>query len=461
MDYDLLLSNGLVYVDGGFMALDVGIKGEKIAALMEHGSNSKAEKVIDVTGKYVLPGLIDFHCHVFEPGPNEKREFYDTGTMAAANGGLTMICTMPNGCEGGLASPEAYSKALERAEKKAVIDYNIIASPLGFQDGYTQQLADMGSAFFKLLIKDQTAPLNQSFACGDFYTIAQCFKAIAKTGRYCSVHPRDISYMNGLKKHLMETEPELDLPGVFSHLFSEEEMAASAWQIAFYARKYNMKWHALHCWMDGYIDLVRMLKAEGRMDIIASVEMLPINGRSDYLYDPETGEVMLHLGHCALPNYDHVWKAVADGTIDLICSDHSPNSMDFFKPETPWNTAKGVCGLDWFGHLLLDEVYKGNLSLERLVQTTSENGAKAFGFYDRKGSNLPGTDADFSIADLNETWVVGKEKFYTNGRLSPYYGQTIHGKFTHTIVRGQVVMDHGEILVKPGYGKMIVPAENC
>lgn len=117
----------------------------------------------------------------------------------------------------------------------------------------------------------------------------------------------------------------------------------------------------------------------------------------------------------------------------------------------------GVPGFDWYGNLLLNEVNKRNLTLERLVQLTSETGCKAFGWYDRKGSNIPGTDADFTICDMEREWTVGKERFYTKARLSPYYGQRLKGKVTQTIVRGKVVMNNGDILVEPEYGRFIPP----
>jgi len=101
--------------------------------------------------------------------------------------------------------------------------------------------------------------------------------------------------------------------------------------------------------------------------------------------------------------------------------------------------------------------YKGNISLEKLAQVTSVNGAKIFGFYPRKGSILPDTDADFTICDLDREWTINSDKIYTKCQLNGYHGRRIKGKVTHTVVRGKVIMEEGEVIGQPGYGKFIVP----
>ena len=453
---DLLIKNGYVYIDGTFKRLDIAVNGEKIAALLDPGSSCDAASEIDAQGKYVLPGMIDFHCHVREPGKQAEKESYETLSKAAANSGITMICTMPNGLLRSLADPESYQTAVETGERGSVVDFHAAPSPMGFEKGYLDELGKR-CAFFKLHQANfPNVPQEESFGTLDSYVLDRCLAAVAKTGRYCGIHPTDDSFYQGKKKEVLESGIPLDLMHVLPNLFGDEEMSAAAWHLAYYIRKNKTKWLALHCWHPGYIDLIRMLKKQGDMDIIASVEVCPSNGLTDYLTDPDTGE-SIPLGHTALPDWDKVWAAINDGTIDILGTDHSPHLPKHYHPETPFASAMGVPGLDWYGHLMLNEVNNGKLTLERLVQLTSETGSKAFGWYDRKGSNLPGTDADFSICDMEREWVIGKEPFYTKCHLSPYYGRKLKGKVTHTIVRGTVVMHEGEILVEPGYGKFVQP----
>ena len=106
---------------------------------------------------------------------------------------------------------------------------------------------------------------------------------------------------------------------------------------------------------------------------------------------------------------------------------------------------------------MLNEVNNGRLSLERLAEVTSVNGAKIFGFYPRKGALLPGSDADLIICDLEREWTITSEKVYTKCQLNPYHGKKIKGQITHTILRGKVIMEGGEVIGKPGYGQFIPP----
>ena len=456
MRYDLLIKNGLVYIDGGFKRLDIAVANEKIVALLQPDHAESAEKELDATGKYVLPGMIDFHCHVREPGKQAEKETYETISKAAANGGMTMICTMPNGLLRSLADPESYQMAIDAGEANSVVDFHPAASPMGFEKGNVAELAKK-TAFFKLHQANfPNVPMEESFGTMDSYVLDRCLAEVAKTGRYIGVHPTDGSYNAGTKKAVQESDIPMDLYHVLPYLYGDEEMSSAAWHLAYYMRKHKVKWLAMHCWHPGYIDLIRMLKKQGDMDIVATLEVCPSNGLTDYLTDPDTG-FQIALGHTALPDWDKVWEAVNDGTIDILGTDHSPHLVKHYHPETPFASAMGVPGLDWYGHLMLNEVNNGKLTLERLVQLTSENGCKAFGWYDRKGSNLPGTDADFTICDMEREWTIGSEPFYTKCHLSPYYGMKLKGKVTQTIVRGTVVMDEGQILVEPGYGKFVTP----
>lgn len=456
MDVDLLITNGNVYIEGDFHKMHIAVKEGRITALLESEKQINAKETLNAEGRFVLPGMIDFHCHVREPGPHSEKEDYLSLSQAAANGGITMICTMPNGLTNSLADVESYNEAIKLGEEKSVIDFHPVASPMGFEKGSIPELRRK-TAFFKI---QQSAfpdiPLEKSFGSNDTYILDKCFDAIAKENMYCSIHPMDDRFYSTNVERFLEKNPNADLFTIFPQLYGDEEMSSAAWQLAYYIRKNKMKWLAVHCYHKGYIELVRMLKNQGDMDIIASLEFCPTNGLSDYLYEIETGN-RIELGHAALPDWEIIWEAVADHTIDIFGSDHSPHLFKHYQTRNPLKSAKGVPGLDWYGHLLLHEVNQGRLSLERLVEVTSETGCKAFG-WKNKGSNQIGTDADFSICDMDREWTVGSEKFYTKTRLSPYFGLRLKGKVTQSIVRGKIVMSEGEILADPGYGRYIPPS---
>lgn len=458
MKADLLIKNGMVYAGGRFEPADIGVAGEKIAFYAERGSQAEADRVIDATGKYVLPGMIDFHCHIREPGVEEKED-YESGTKAAAHGGVTTVCVMPNNLTRGIAKPEDFQMAIDCGNRNAVIDYVPIPSPLAFHQGSIPQLVDKGASYFKIMgMKNNKVPLEENFRCGNTWELDQCLAQAAKAGKYVSIHPMDMDwYLGNVEKIKSSGEPQ-DLLHVLHQLYGEEEMSSAAWQLAYFFRKNHCKWLALHTWHKGYIDLVRMLKKQGDMEILSSCEILPTSIRNfDMLYDRATGE-SIPLGHAAAPDWDYIWDAVNDGTIDILGSDHSPHLAEHYHPETPFASAQGVPGLDYYGSLLLDAVNQGKLTLERLVEVTSVNGAAALG-WSQKGSNRIGTDADFTICDMDREWVVD-ESFciYSKPNLDPLFGQTLKGKVTHTVVRGKLVMEDDKILVEPGYGEFVKPS---
>ncbi len=457
MKADLHITGGKVYLDGKFTAVDVGVAGEKIAFYCAPGTPVEAAKTVDASGKYVLPGMIDFHCHIREPGQEEKED-YQSGTSAAAHGGVTAVCVMPNNLTRGLAQPGDFAQAVACGEKGAVIDFAAVPSPLGFRQGTLPQMVEQGASFFKIMeMKNKAFPLEENFRCGNTWDLDECFAAVARTGKYVSIHPMDMDWYLGNKAAIEAGEGPKDLTHVLHRLYGDEEMSSGAWQLAYFFRKTGCKWWALHCWHDGYIDLIRMLKKQGDMDILASVEILPTSIRNfDTLYDRADGSA-IPLGHAAAPNWDHVWQAVNDGVIDILGSDHSPHLPRHYDPANPFASAQGVPALDYYGDLLLDAVNAGKLTLEKLVEVTSVNGARALGWA-QKGTNALGTDADFTICDLDKVWTVGEDfPIYSKPGLDPLYGQTLKGKVTHTIVRGAVVMEGDQVLAKPGYGKFVRP----
>lgn len=462
---DVLIKNGRVYTEAGFQDLDVAVNGEKIAFLgAPGGSIPDGKKTIDAKGKYVLPGVIDWHTHLRDPGFTYKEDF-ETGTMAAAAGGVTMVCTQPN------TNPvpntvENYRIQLDEARSKALVDYNPIPSPLAYQEGQVPLLKDEGAAWFKIFQKVAKYPYSTPAATVNTAEIFGAFKAVAQTGKYCSVHPFDQFFFEEAAKIVKKKGLPLTLENVRPLWYTDEEMTGAAYQLYYLAKKAKMNWYAMHAWHPGYIDLVRLAKKEGIINVVASFEIMPVVDVAETLYDSKTGKWgEYNISHDASPDEDYMWAAVMDGTIDFIGSDHAPHAKEDYEALLMKNdgtdipAALGYGMLEMYGHMLLNKVNVGYLTLEKLVEVTSVNGAKIFGFYPRKGSNIPGTDADFTICDMDREWTVTSDKIYTKSGLNGYHGRKLKGKVTHTVVRGKVVMTEGDVISEPGWGKFIVPGK--
>ena len=456
MKYDLVIKNGLVYQDKAFYPLTICVKGEKIAALLDVSVDVEAEYELDASGKHVLPGFIDPHCHLRDPGLTQKEDYY-TGTCAAAHSGITMVFPQPN-TKPVPSTLEDYELQVKAGEEKAIIDFNPIASPLGDSES-VKAISDAGTMWFKIFEKVATYPYNTSAGTLDTHRIYEAFKDCVANGKYCSVHPFDKYFFDAAVERVKAEGKPVTLRNVRHQWYSDEEMTGAAYQLSYYAKKDGLKWYAMHCWMPGYIDLVRMLKKRGDMTIVSSCEYMPAIHASDEIWDKE-GQKYIYINHDAAPDLDKIWEGINDGTIDMMGSDHAPCKPDEYHPDDALHTSAGFAMLDYYGHLLVSHVNEGHYSLNKLVEITSENCAKTFGLYPNKGSNLVGTDADFTIIDLNWEWEITKDdQVYTKTQTIPYVGRKVYGKVTQTIVRGRIIMNEGIVDCEPGYGKYIRAGE--
>ncbi len=461
--FDLLIKNGHVYTEDGFKDLDVGVIGEKIACLALPGTITDAVETIDAKGQHIIPGIVDWHCHLREPGFTQKEDF-ETGTKSAAAGGITMLFPQPN-TDPVPNTLENYMLQVKLGEEKSVVDFHPIASPLAHAGGHVKQMADAGVAWFKIFQKVDKYPYSTAAATCNSAEILAAFKACAEVGKFCSVHPWD-KYFH---EEALEKVRKAGLPCITEHVrplwYTNEEMAAAGYGLYYLAKKAKMKWYAMHAWMPDFIDLVKLAKQEGKIDVVSSFELMPSMEPVQKLYDPKAGKWgEFDLAHDASPDEAYMWQSVMDGTIDFIGSDHAPHARKDYegllgpKPADYTPPSLGYPLLEWYGHVLLNKVNQGCITLEKMVEVTSVNGAKIFGFYPQKGSNQVGTDADFTLCDMKREWVADSARIYAKSGFSSYHGKKFKGKVTHTVVRGKVVMKEGEVTAKPGWGKFIKPA---
>ncbi|MGI5936361.1 MAG: dihydroorotase [Oscillospiraceae bacterium] len=450
--YELLIKNGLVYMEGQFLPINICSADGKIVAHLPHGTEPEAAKVIDAKGRHVFPGFIDPHCHLRDPGLTHKEDFY-TGTCAAANSGYTFVCPQPN-VKPVPSTLETYMQEVEAGKARAIVDFSPVGSPLGTAED-VKQIAEAGTIFFKIFQKVATYPYNTTAGTLDTHKIYKAFENVAATGKYCCIHPFDKYFFDAAVEETKAQGLPVTLENVRHKWYTDEEMSGAVWQLAYFARKTGMKWYAMHAWMPGYIDLLRLLKAEGKMTIVSSFEYMPSIDAPDEIYHIPTGKNII-VDHDARPDKEKIWEAVRDGTLQMIGSDHAPHAPEEYNHLDALNTGAGFAMLDFFGHLLVSHMNEGCYSLQRLVEITSVNFAKAFNLYPRKGSNLIGTDADFTIVDLNEEWTIDKNyKVYSKSQVNPYIGRKMKGKVKNTVVRGRVIMSDGVVDCKPGWGQYV------
>jgi dihydroorotase-like cyclic amidohydrolase len=149
-----------------------------------------------------------------------------------------------------------------------------------------------------------------------------------------------------------------------------------------------------------------------------------------------------------------LWELIKNGVIDMIASDHAPHTKEE-KNQPIWEAPGGLSGVETLVPLLLDQVNKGSISINDFVRLTSEAPAKIWDIYPKKGSLLPGTDADITIIDMNLKKVIYAEELHSKSKTSPYDGMEVQGIPVATIVRGNFVMKDGKLIGKKGYGILV------
>ena len=157
---------------------------------------------------------------------------------------------------------------------------------------------------------------------------------------------------------------------------------------------------------------------------------------------------------------DALWEGLVNGDIDMVGTDHAPHSYEEKFEKSWWDTLPGTIGVQTSLPLILDRCNKGEISLGRVVEVMSETPAKVWGLYPRKGCLQVGADADITIVDMNLEWTVTHEEMYSKTKYTPFNGFQLKGKPVMTIVMGQIAMEDGKIVGKPGVPVMVNPKQD-
>lgn len=345
-----------------------------------------------------LPGLIDVHVHLREPGATQKEDF-TTGTKAAIAGGFTLVLDMPNNPEP-TVTPEALEKKIRLAQGRIYAD-------VGFHFG-----AGKESIQYFPEVKDQVFGLKvyMNHTTGDL--LMEDEQALE---RVFSAWPKD--------KPLM--------------VHAEGETLQKAIGLA---NKFGNKLHVCHVSLKKEIELIKKAKKNG-LQISCEVTCHHL-----FLTDEDTKRLgpfgVMRPPLASKADQDALWQGIADGTIDMIASDHAPHTKEEKLSEKVPN---GVPGLETTLPLLLTAVSDGRLSLERLIELTSTNPGRIF--------NLPEQLDTFTEIELTSPYSLTTNHLFTKCGWSPFAGMKVTGKVKKVVLRGQMVYD-GQTIFGP-YGQVL------
>lgn len=458
--YDLVLKNGCVVTSKETYRADIGITGDKITMIADEITDS-AVRVIDMSGKFILPGVIDAHVHCMCPfmgctGPND---FYKT-SVAGAFGGVTMIIDFSNSKKG---KPMVYAvnEKLEQMSNCAV-DYSVHGKLVDSDDfaiSEIKTLVDMGIPSFKMFMTYR----KDGIMCDD-ETLVKAFRMAAEVGAMPLLHCES----NAMAEFAMDEK--IKAGKVTWRDFAEAKppiCETEAFSRAYYlAKSAGSALMAVHTTVKPALDIARSAHSE---DYPLYVETCPhyLTLFKDKLDRPD-GNLWICSPPLRTPDQaESVWDGIKDGTVVITGSDDGAYTMEEknrFLDKNPDGTyiqdftkvVNGMAGIETRMALLLSEgVAKNRVTLNKIAEITSTNIAKVYGMYPQKGEIAVGSDADFAIVDMGMTNTIHYSDLHNNLDYSPYEGIKTTGGVAMTIARGKVIMEDGKFTGKEGAGRQV------
>lgn len=409
--------NARIYRGGRFEDGTLLVDGDRIA---EDTPATAADRTVDLGGRHLVPGLVDVHVHLREPGFPHK-ETIATGTAAAARGGYTTVCAMPN-LNPAPDTPEHLRVQTDLIARDAVVRVLPYASITMGQRG-CGELVDFGALAPHVIGFSDDGRGVQSAEL-----MEEAMRRAAAVNRPIVAHCEIDELLRGGYIH--------DGAYCRAHghkgICSESEWRQVERDIAL-AEKTGCQYHVCHVSTRESVELVRQAKARG---LRVSCETAP---HYLLLCDEdlqEEGRYKMNPPLRSRADRDALVAGIADGTIDVIATDHAPHTAEE-KARGLAGSAMGIVGLECAFPLLYKYlVLPGTIGLERLVALMSENPRRIFGL---GGGLEPGAAADFTVLDLGAQYEIDPSEFRSKGRATPFAGWPVQGRAVLTAVGGRVV----------------------
>ena len=448
---DLVIRNGTVVTPDADFIASVAIKDGLIIAVGDDAAMPAAVETLDATGLHVLPGAIDVHVHFRDPGYPHKEDF-GTGTAAAAFGGVTTVFDMPNTIPPtGTAEVLAAKHAI--ASASAHVDYGLYGLLGEDTIGNVGELVAGGVIGFKLYMGNTFGKIP-SPSTG---AMLEAFEVVAPTGKRVSLHAETNSIME-LRETRLRASGRVD---ALAHLAARPAVVAveAVSRAAILSEWTGARVHILH--ISSAAELRPLAEARARG--------VDITGETCPHYMMLSSEDYARLGGIIRVNppvreksdHEPLWRALADGVIDMIATDHAPHAPEEKTRKDIWTVDCGFPGVETQMPLMLTEVARGRFSIRDYVRWSAANPARIWGLAPRKGAIRPGADADIAIVDLAARWTIDDAKLQSRSKITPWHGREVRGLPLHTLVRGRFVMRDRQLMAATrGWGRSVHAIQN-
>jgi allantoinase len=434
-----------VVTSDGIRPAAILVEGERIQAIVSPDQVPiDGYKIHDFGEAAILPGLVDSHVHINDPGRTEW-EGFESATRAAAAGGYTLLVDMPLNCLPATTTVAALEAKREAAHGKCRVDWAAWGGVVHDNEDHIESLADAGVRGFKCFLIN---PGIDGFSMVTEQQLRTALPHVARTGLPLLVHaelPGPIDRASG-------GLADADWNGYSTYLRSRpEEAELEAIQVMLaLCREYGFRLHIVHLSTSAALQRLQAARSEGLM---VSVETCP-----HYLHlSAETIANGATLCKCAPPirgreNCERLWQGLRDGTIDLVVTDHSPcppamKRLAEGNFQTAWG---GISSLSLALPLMWTEASRRGFTLLGLARWMAAAPARLAGCDTRKGRIATGCDADFVVFDSDREFVVTEDKLHYRHPVSPYLGETLRGVVKATYLRGNCVFAEGQFPGEPG-----------
>jgi allantoinase len=445
MKADLAIINGLLVDSKGIWPGVLHIKEGKIIGITQSAEDHPPE-VIDAKGLYILPGAIDGHVHMMDPGYTDREDF-TTGTRAAARGGVTTVIDHHRTEPQVFGAKELIGKK-EYLKTRSIVDFGLLGGLSLTNLGNLKGLWEAGALGFKGF----TCALHEAdaLATGNLMEILQ---EIRKFNGIALFHCEDDSL-------LKKTEERLRKQGRKDPLSVSEWRSPEAEELAvrtliYAASKTGARVAVAHTSFASIVLEQAAARAQGipiytetcGQYLYLTEEDLKAKGPFVKFTPPprKKGE-MEKMGEC-----------LAQGLIDMVNSDHCPYPLKEKEAglEDIWKAPFGIPGVETVIAILLDGVANGKWTLSRVAEVRSEKPAMIYGLVGQKGFLRVGSDADLILVDMKRKRLLDNGQIFSKCGWTPYHGKEMAGDVVLTMVRGKVVMRDGKVIGEPGWGRFI------
>jgi dihydroorotase len=446
--FDLVITRAQLVLPSGVTSATLAVTDGRIAELLAPETEVRAHRVVDATGLVALPGLFDMHVHFREPGQTHK-ETFETGSSAAAVGGFTAIADMPNTVPP-TTTLEPFLAKKDLAARASYVDFALWGG--AGTGGHIGELVEAGAAGIKVYLGLETAAGSHTDAPNELVVrddaaLYDILIEAADVRTVVAVHCGNEALRSRVRnhwrgkgftelRHAVAREPQLHKVEAVSRTLLLAEVAGA-------------RVHIVHVPAPA---LPHIRRAKERGLPVTAEAALPF-ATLDRI--EETRELGFDR-YRSVEDAKRLWAAVADGTIDVLATDHAPHTLAEKQAGQHDLLAapSGYPELDTALPMLLDAVNSGLLRIERLAEAMSRAPARMLGFAN-KGALEPGYDADIVLVDMARQGEIGRQQFFSKAGWTPFAGRRVIGWPVRTFLRGEEVARDGRLSAERPLGRFL------